>query len=553
MAKYTIGIDYGTLSGRALLINCSSGEEVADSVFDYPHSVMDRQLPNGTLLGIDWALQHPQDYMDVIYNAVPDVIKKGNIDPKDIIGIGTDFTACTLIPVKEDGTPLCILKEYENEPHAYAKLWKHHAAQDEANRLNAIAEELGEGWLKNYGGKISSEWAVPKIWQVLNEAPDIYDATDKFIEAADWIVWQLVGKETRNSCTAGYKGMYNKNKGYPSIEFFKALDPRLENILTKLGKEITPLGQLAGYITEEISLRTGLKEGTAVVIGNVDAHVCVPAAGIDGENKMLAIMGTSTCHMVMSKTEKQVPGMCGVVADGILEGLYGYEAGQSCVGDHFSWFIDNCVPSEYIKEAKENNEDIHQLLARKAGLKKTGETGLLALDWWNGNRSVLVDVDLTGLLIGVTLQTKPEDIYRALIEATAYGTKVIVENFKAYGIGIEEFYASGGISQKNPFMMQIYADILDMPVKIASSKYGPAYGSAMFAAVAAGKANGGYDSIKDAVKAIGGKVVETYYPEDKDVKVYQEIYKEYLTLHDYFGRGENDVMKRLKAIQQRVG
>jgi len=550
--KYTIGIDYGTLSGRALLINCTTGKEMADSVFEYPHAVMDRELPDGTRLGLDWALQHPMDYIDVLAHTIPDVIKKSGVAAEDIIGIGTDFTACTLVPVKQDGTPLCMLEQYKHEPHAYVKLWKHHAAQDEANRLNAKAKEMGEPWLKNYGGKISSEWAIPKIWQVLNEAPHIYEAADKFIEAADWIVWQLCGKESRNSCTAGYKGIYNKNNGYPSVDFFRALDPKLENVLEKLGKEITPLGQKVGSVTEKMASLTGLKVGTAVVTGNVDAHVCVPAGGIDSSGKMLAIIGTSTCHMVMSEDEKQVPGMCGVVADGIMPGLYGYEAGQSCVGDHFSWFLENCVPSSYIEEAKTDGRDVHQLLAAKAEMKKPGESGVLALDWWNGNRSVLVDVDLTGLLIGCTLLTQPEDIYRALIEATAFGTKIIVENYIENGIEVNEFYASGGISQKNPFMMQIYADILNMPVKIASATHGPAYGSAMFGAVAAGKEAGGYDTVIDAVHAIGGTVSEIYYPKQENVKIYNKLFDEYKVLHDYFGRGGNDVMKRLKSIQFEV-
>ena len=550
--KYTIGIDYGTLSGRALLINCTTGKEIADSVFEYPHAVMDRELPDGTRLGLDWALQHPMDYIDVLAHTIPDVIKKSGVAAEDIIGIGTDFTACTLVPVKQDGTPLCMLEQYKHEPHAYVKLWKHHAAQDEANRLNAKAKEMGEPWLKNYGGKISSEWAIPKIWQVLNEAPHIYEAADKFIEAADWIVWQLCGKESRNSCTAGYKGIYNKNNGYPSVDFFRALDPKLENVLEKLGKEITPLGQKVGSVTEKMASLTGLKVGTAVVTGNVDAHVCVPAGGIDSSGKMLAIIGTSTCHMVMSEDEKQVPGMCGVVADGIMPGLYGYEAGQSCVGDHFSWFLENCVPSSYIEEAKTDGRDVHQLLAAKAEMKKPGESGVLALDWWNGNRSVLVDVDLTGLLIGCTLLTQPEDIYRALIEATAFGTKIIVENYIENGIEVNEFYASGGISQKNPFMMQIYADILNMPVKIASATHGPAYGSAMFGAVAAGKEAGGYDTVIDAVHAIGGTVSEIYYPKQENVKIYNKLFDEYKVLHDYFGRGGNDVMKRLKSIQFEV-
>ena len=552
MAKYTIGVDFGTLSGRALIIDCASGRELAESIYDYPHAVMDRTLPDGTKLGIDWALQHPQDYIDVLIHTIPEVIRKSGVNRDDIIGVATDFTACTLIPIKSDGTPLCMLKEYESEPHAYVKLWKHHAAQDEANRLNFIAEQRGEKWLQNYGGKISSEWAVPKIWQVLNEAPDVYDAADKFIEAADWIVWQLCGKESRNSCTAGYKEIFNKATGYPEVDFFAALDPKLKNILEKLGDNITPLGEKAGCVTREMAEITGLAEGTAVAVGNVDAHVCVPAVGIDGPGKMLAIMGTSTCHMIMGMQEKQVPGMCGVVADGIMPGFFGYEAGQSCVGDHFSWFIENCIPASYCEEANQKGIDIHQLLAEKLNGRKPGDSGLLALDWWNGNRSVLVDVDLTGMILGCTLLTKPEDIYRALIEATAFGTRVIVENFRANGVAVEEFYASGGISQKNPLMMQIYADVLGMPIKIASTAHGPAYGSAMFAAVAAGKNVGGYDSVADAARTIGAVISENYIPVESNIDVYNSLFDEYAKLHDYFGRGQNDIMKRLKKLQLEV-
>lgn len=223
--KYVIGVDYGTLSGRALLVNAHTGEEIASAVYEYPHGVMDKELPGGTRLGPDWALQDPQDYLDVLGHTVPQVLKDSGVSPDDIIGIGTDFTACTVLPVKADGTPLCFLPQYKNRPHAYVKLWKHHAAQDQANRLNEIAAERGEKWLNNYGGKISSEWAIPKIWQILEEDPEIYHAMDRFIEAADWIIWQLCGKETRNSCTAGYKEMWNKRTGFPVDDFFCALDP----------------------------------------------------------------------------------------------------------------------------------------------------------------------------------------------------------------------------------------------------------------------------------------------------------------------------------------
>ncbi len=551
MAKYSIGVDYGTLSGRALLIDVETGEELASSVYEYPHQVMDQKLPSGKKLPQDWALQHPQDYLDVLYHTIPEVLKEAKVSPEDVIGLGTDFTACTVLPVKRDGTPLCFLPEFEDEPHAYVKLWKHHAAQDKANRLNEIAQQRGEKWLQNYGGKISSEWAIPKLWQIAEEAPAVYDGMDRFIEAADWIVWQLTGKESRNSCTAGYKAIWNKRTGYPSEEFFAALSPKLTHaVKEKLGTEITPLGQKAGGITAEMAKLTGLKEGTAVSVGNVDAHVCVPAAGIDGPAKMLAIIGTSTCHMMMGTEEKQVPGMCGVVEDGIMPGYFGYEAGQSCVGDHFAWVIDNCVPASYREEAKKEGKNIHAFLREKAQLQKPGESGLLALDWWNGNRSILVDADLSGVLLGMTLQTKPEEIYRALIEATAYGTRVLVENYRAHGVPVEEFIASGGIAWKDPMTMQIYSDVLNMPVKIVGTLQGPAYGSALFGAVAAGKEAGGYEDIFAAARRLGKVKQEFYTPIPENVAVYEKLYQEYVRLHDYFGRGENDVMKRLKTLKK---
>ena len=553
MSKYTIGVDYGTLSGRAVLVEVGTGREVASAVYEYPHAVMDTALPSGKKLGFDWALQHPQDYVDVLTHTIPEAMKASGVKAEDVIGIGTDFTACTVLPVKDDGTPLCFLPEFSDAPHAYVKLWKHHAAQDKANQLNEIAAKRGEKWLHNYGGKISSEWLFPKLWQVLDEAPEVYAAMDHFVEAADWIVWQLTGVQTRNSCTAGYKAMYNKATGYPDKAFFKALDPRMENVIAdKLSCPVTPLGQKAGGLTAAMAKALGLKEGTAVSIGNVDAHVCVPAVGIAAPGQMLAIMGTSTCHMMMGTKENQVPGMCGVVQDGIMPGFAGYEAGQSCVGDHFAWFVDNCCPQSYVEAAKAKGVNVHQYLTELAEAQKVGEHGLVALDWWNGNRSVLVDVDLTGMMLGMTLQTKPEDIYRALIEATAYGTRMIIENYRENGVAVEAFYASGGISQKNPMLMQIYADVLGMDIKIAGSAQGPALGSAIFAAVAAGKAAGGYADVFTAARDMG-KVKDTvYHPIAANAKVYDKLFAEYRVLHDYFGRGANDVMKRLKAIKASV-
>jgi L-ribulokinase len=345
--------------------------------------------------------------------------------------------------------------------------------------------------------------------------------------------------------------MWHKHDGYPSNDFFKALNPKMEKLADeKLSRTLYPVGTRAGGITPEAAKLTGLRAGTAVAVGNVDAHVSVPAVGITSAGKMLAIMGTSTCHMLLGEKEKTVPGMCGVVEDGIIEGFYGYEAGQSCVGDHFQWFVENCTPADYKAEADRRGIDLHALLTEKASALNPGESGLVALDWWNGNRSVLVDVDLTGMIVGMTLATKPEEIYRALIEATAYGTKMIIDTFEENGVPVDEFYAAGGIAEKNPFVMQIYADVTGKEMKISGSPQAPALGSAMFGALAAGKTAGGYDTIENAAIAMAKVKPFSYKPVYANVEVYKKLYAEYKILHDYFGRGANDVMKRLKDIKK---
>jgi L-ribulokinase len=551
MRKYAIGVDFGTLSGRTVLVDTGNGEEVAVAVHEYTHGVMDEKLPDGTPLAVDWALQHPDDYLDVFRITIPQVMDMASVTPEQIIGIGIDFTACTLMPVKKDGTPLCLLQEFRSRPNAWIKLWKHHAAQDEANRINAIAEARGEKFMKRYGGKISSEWMIPKIWQTLDEDPEVYAAADRFIEAADWVVWQMTGNETRNTCTAGYKAIWHKRDGYPSNDFFRSLHPEMQNLVDeKLSRTLLSLGTRAGTITSSMAAMTGLREGTAVAVANVDAHVSVPAVGITSPGKMLVIIGTSSCHMILGDEEKEVPGMCGVVEDGIIEGLYGYEAGQSCVGDHFQWFVENCAPAEYRAEADARGVDLHALLTEKAARLKPGESGLVALDWWNGNRSVLVDVDLTGIIVGMSLATRPEEIYRALVEATAYGTRMIIDTFEENGVPVNEFYAAGGIAEKNPFIMQIYADVINREIRISGSPQAPALGAAMFGAVAAGKDNGGFDNIQEAADVMAKVRDTTYKPVAENMKTYEMLYAEYRILHDYFGRGRNDVMKRLKQIRK---
>jgi L-ribulokinase len=554
MAKYSIGVDFGTESGRAVLVDVADGREVATAVYPYSHGVIDEKLPgSGVSLEPDWALQDPEDYLRTFKTTIPAVLKDSGIDPEEVIGVGVDFTACTMLPVKADGTPLCVLPEFRAQPHAWVKLWKHHAAQPEADKINSTAREMKLDWLDRYGGKISSEWFFSKALQILDEAPQIYQAADRLLEATDWVIWQLTGVETRNSCTAGYKALWSKREGFPEKSYFKALDPRLENVVDeKMTRTILPIGDRAGGLTEQAAKWTGLRAGTAVAVANVDAHVAVPAVAVTEPGSMVMIMGTSICHMVLGDEEHMVPGMCGYVEDGIIPGFFGYEAGQSCVGDHFAWFLENCVPGAYERQALERGIDIHQLLEEKASKLKPGESGLLALDWWNGNRSVLVDVDLTGLLLGATLATRAEEIYRALIEATAFGTRVIVDTFQQNGVPIRELVACGGLPEKNKLLMQIYADVTGRVIKVSASKQTPALGSAMFGAVAAGKAAGGYASIYDAAQNMAHLKAETFKPIPENQKVYEKLFAEYLRLHDYFGRGENNVMKTLKKIKAEV-
>ncbi|WP_284978204.1 ribulokinase [Arthrobacter sp. fls2-241-R2A-200] len=544
--QYVIGVDYGTLSGRAVVVRVSDGAELGSGVFEYPHAVVTEKLPGtGRRLPADWALQVPDDYRDVLRNAVPAAVVDAGIDPAAVVGIATDFTACTMVPTTADGTPLNELERFADRPHAFVKLWRHHAAQPQADRINQLAEERGESWLPRYGGLISSEWEFAKGLQLLEEDPEVYGAMDHWVEAADWIVWQLCGSYVRNACTAGYKGIYQDGH-YPSDDFLTALNPDFKDFVSaKLEHTIGRLGDAAGYLTEEAAAWTGLPAGIAVAVGNVDAHVSAPAANAVEPGQLVAIMGTSTCHVMNGDVLREVPGMCGVVDGGIVDGLWGYEAGQSGVGDIFGWFTKNGVPPQYHQAAAEQGQGIHEYLTELAQRQAIGEHGLIALDWHSGNRSVMVDHELSGVLVGQTLATKPEDTYRALLEATAFGTRTIVDAFRDSGVPVKEFIVAGGLL-KNKFLMQIYSDVTGLQLSTIGSEQGPALGSAIHAAVAAGK----YQDIREAAASMSAAPGAVYTPIPENVAAYEVLFQEYQALHDYFGRGENNVMHRLKAIQR---
>lgn len=539
--QYTVGIDYGTLSGRAVLVDVKTGRTVATAVYEYPHGVMDAPpLPQG------WALQHPRDYLETLEQTVPALLTQSGVSPEEIVGIGVDFTASTALPVDEKGVPLCFYKEYEKEPHAYVKMWKHHGAQNQADRITALALERQEPWLPRFGSKISSEMSLPKLLQVLEEAPHIYEAMAHWMEAGDWIVWQLTGKPGRNACAAGHKTIWDEDRPFPSEAFLEALHPGLKYAAEKHAAPVLPSFSQAGTLTPEMANRLGLLPGISVAAATVDAHAALPAAGITGPGQMLAILGTSSCYLTLSRELRPFPGILSAAKDGILPGYWGYDAGQSCVGDHFAWAAEQIAPEHYRQEARQRGMGIHQYLTELAQAQKPGAHGLMALDWWNGCRSILMDSDLTGMLLGITLSTRAEDIYRALIEATAYSARVLLEAYEASGIHTDSLFVTGGISRKNPMLMQIYADVLNRPLRVVSTTQGGALGSAIIAATAAGV----YATPEAAIRAMASPVDKVYEPNPENVPVYDTLYGVYKTLHDQFGKKDRHLIQTLNRLRR---
>ena len=545
MKKYVIGIDYGTLSARCVLVDTDDGAEVAESVLDYAHGVMDDRLPCGKELPKLYALQHPQDYLDVLRFTVRDVFSKSGVSRDSVVGMGIDFTSCTVLPIDKDGVPLCFYEKYKSEKHAYVKLWKHHAAQPEADEITALAEARGERWLGIYGGRVSSEGTFPKLLQLLREAPEVYNDTARFLEAGDWLSLMLTGTESHSAVFAAYKALWNDESGYPSNDFLVALDKRLDGVVgTKISENVLAMDKIAGVLNEKGAELTGLNVGIPLALPMIDAHSAMPAAGCTEEGDLILIVGTSGCQILNAASKKSVEGICGYVKDGVIPGFYTYEAGQAAVGDVFGWFVKNCVPAEYSAEAEKRGISIHKLLRERASKLRVGQSGLLALDWLNGNRSVLADSELGGMILGLTLQTKPEEIYRALIEATAFSTRMILEHYEQNGIEIKRVCAAGGIAQKDDMMMQIYADVLGKEISIAASAQAGALGSAIYAAVAAGL----YPSVSEASGRFVKAPFRVYRPDPMDGEAYSVLYAEYKRLHDYFGKGENNVMKTLRKL-----
>lgn len=542
MKKYSIGIDYGTLSARALLVDCETGAECATAVYEYPHAVMSERFVDGTPLPTDFALQHPADYLEALTQVVPAVLRDAGASGDEVAGIGIDFTSCTLLPTKADGTPLCFDPVFAHNKHAYVKLWKHHAATPYAEKLTELL--AGTKLLERFGGTVSNEFLFPKLAEIAEHAPEVYDAADAFVEGGDFLTWTLTGERTMGRGIAGFKSMYTEEDGFPANELLKALHPRLDGVVKKkITKRIAHQGECVGGVTKAWAEKLGLPEGTPVSAAIIDAHAAVPAAGITDGDEMLFILGTSGVQMVMSDEEMPVRGICGITKDGYLRDRYAYEAGQVCLGDHFDWFVKNAVPAAYTAEAEARGMGIHTLLTEKASVLRIGESGLVALDWWNGNRSILVEPDLSGMIVGMTLATKPEHIYRALIEGTAFSTRRILDAFNEAGVSVGNILVGGGIAEKNPLLMQIYADVTGRELRLVGTKQACALGSAIYGAVA----GGAFDSVKAAAAVMAKQSDKVVRPIPANRAAYDKLYAEYVLLHDYFGKGANDVMKRLKA------
>jgi len=529
---YTIGYDFGSESARALLVDVTDGRELACALSDYPHGVLEQCLPDGRALGADWALQHPGDWLHAIERCTRELLDRSGVSPDEICGMGLDCTACTALPCTADGTPLCRLDDWADEAHAWPKLWKHHAAQTWADRCNQVAAERGVTWLTQYGGALSSEWLFPKLAQIADEAPAVYAAAERFIEATDWIVWQLCGQELRNACCAGYKGCWDDQRGYPDADYLAAVHPLLADAHDKLGA-VSPIGHRAGELDAAMARRTGLRPGTAVAVGLIDAHAAVPACGSAETGVLISILGTSSCDMACSSEKHLIPGMCGVVRDGILPGCYGYEAGQAGFGDHFAW----------LSRLLGDGDPGHDALAERAAALGPGGSGLLALDWWNGNRSPLQNAHLSGLTLGWTLRSDAADCYLALIEALCFGKRRIVEALVDGGVAVDRIVACGGIAVKNPLLLQTLADVTGREIGLARSDETCALGAAIHGAVAAQA----HPDFAAATAAMGGLRAERYQPRAAAAEIYDELYRYYRELSATVEDGT--IMRRLRELR----
>jgi L-ribulokinase len=562
MNKYAIGLDFGTNSCRSLIVDISNGNEVSNHVFNYPSGeagvIINPADPNQ-------ARQNPADYLKGIEITIKNAIGKAktlipNFSSSDIIGIGVDTTGSSPMPVDEEGTPLCFHLQFKNNPAAMVWLWKDHTSYNEAQKITETALKIRPQYLSKIGGTYSSEWFWSKIWRCFVESPEVFNAAYSFVEVCDWIPAVLVGDTNpdhikRSICAAGHKAMYNAQwGGFPDSQFIENLSPELGKLRARLIDKAFSAEERAGFLSAEWAAKLGLSTKVSVAVGAFDAHMGAVGAGIK-TGTLVKILGTSTCDVMISpnnKTLSDIPGVCGIVDGSVINGYFGIEAGQSAVGDIFLWFVNQLVPEQYGKSQEEKFSN----LEKAADMLKPGESGLLALDWNNGNRTILVDVRLSGLLLGQTLYTRPHEIYRALVEATAFGALEIINRIEEYGVKINEVVNCGGLAVKNSLLMQIYADVTNRPMKISRSEQTPALGAAIFGAVSAGKDISGFVNIEQAQNSMTG-INKIYKPVLENHLIYKKLFSLYHLLHDSFGTKKESadlfvVMKGLLDIRDKV-
>jgi len=559
MTSYTIGLDFGTNSARALLVDTATGDEMATSVYPYPRGIEGVfSDPSDALL----ARQDPRDYIDALDYLVPALLgeaRRAGIDPGRILGIGVDATASTPIPVDAAGACLTLDKRFSENTNAYAWLWKDHTAYREAEEIADAVRDSGLTYLHAYAGVYSSEWFWAKAYRCIRVDAQVTAAAGTWVEQSDFIPALLTGRThpeaiKRNACAAGFKGMYNPSSGgFPPEEFFGRFDERLGLIRRSLPGRVCAPGEQIGVLSETWEKAWGLAGQIVVASGMIDAHAGAIGAGIKA-GRLVKMIGTSTCDLALLSPDNaidSIPGISGVVADGVIPGYHGVESGQAAVGDILNWFVDTVIRAE----GPHAKDRAHAQLTEGAGRFRAGATGLVALDWNNGNRNVLMDPRLTGLVVGQTLQSGPEEIYRALIEATGFGARAITERLKEHNVAVTEIVCCGGIAEKNPLFMQIYADILNCPISVTRSLQAAALGSAVCGAVAAGKASGGYEAFSDAVEKMTGIRDTVYLPRADEAATYDRLYQLYLRLHNVFGQKTKpdslfDVMKTLIEIRE---
>lgn len=547
--KYSIGLDFGTLTARAVIVDVETGRELATSTFGYQDAIIDTFLPETEVrLPSDFALQNPRDYQEAVVSLLRDILYRSGVCAEDIIGIGVDATASTVLALDEAYMPLCLLPEYKNNPHSWIKMWKHHSPQGQADRINRVAAGLQEPFLRRCGGKVSVEWYYPKMLETLENAPEVFKAAAYFVELGDWIVYLLTGERKRSSAIASLHAHWDSAHRMPSEEFFRSLHPlMLEKVKQGAQIPVVSVFSPAGTLTKEIAGQTGLSEHTVVSMADTDSPVALLSLDVTKERTGALILGTSSVFMLLSRREHFIPGAMASVKDQMMPGFFGNMFGQSAVGDSFEWFVKNLVPYQYYLDARNKDWSVFDVMNDAMERLPLDSEHILALDWFNGSRSLLQNASLSGVLVGMTLSTKPEQIYRALVESTAFGLKKILSGVSDAGIPLDQIKACGGLARKSPAIMQIYADILELPIYTTSSKQTIGKGSAILGALAASSAKGGYDRIEDAVKAMRCPVTACYTPRSEYRTMYHELKTQYEEVYRFFGQEAPQIMSKLRG------